>query len=247
MTTGIDHAFVLLLVVVWPAWGYWGYAEFKRRVRAGVPGELLAAYCQGILAQWLITGAAVMTWAFHARGWGSLGFAVPANWHTFGGFAVAVAISIFLLLQAYTVSKDAAAQDKVRREFERITTEFLPTTRNEFKGFCTVSITAGICEEILFRGYLPWYLAEYIGYWPGLIAATVIFGAIHIYLGVSGAVRATLAGFVFVALFAWTKSLLPGVLLHAVVDLTSGWMAYEVLRTRDSVLATPPTVPAAHA
>ena len=57
-----------------------------------------------------------------------------------------------------------------------------------------------------------------------------LFGAAHLYQGAAGALGATLVGAVAAGLYLWCGSLVPSMLLHAAIDLSSGWMAYEVLR-----------------
>ncbi len=80
---------------------------------------------------------------------------------------------------------------------------------------------------------LGWYLAGHLGAWAAQAAAHVLFAAAHLFLGASGALRALLAGAAFAGLYLWSGSLVPSILLHALVDISSGWMAYEVLREPD--------------
>ena len=39
----------------------------------------------------------------------------------------------------------------------------LPHTPGELRGFNLLSITAGICEEVLYRSYIWWYVAVWTG------------------------------------------------------------------------------------
>lgn len=55
--------------------------------------------------------------------------------------------------------------------------------------FALVALTAGTCEDFLFRGYVTWC---FLGFWPGgriglvfaVIISAILFGFAHIYLGV---------------------------------------------------------------
>ena len=40
----------------------------------------------------------------------------------------------------------------------------VPRTNGEYPGMILVALTAGVCEEILFRGYVTWY---FLAFWPG--------------------------------------------------------------------------------
>jgi hypothetical protein len=98
----------------------------------------------------------------------------------------------------------------------------LPRTPVERGMFALLAVTAGVCEEVLYRGFgiaaLRW-AAPGIGK-PALIAVTAVaFGMAHLYQGRMGVALTGLAG----AYFAWiaisTGSLLPVMAVHAVLDL----------------------------
>jgi membrane protease YdiL (CAAX protease family) len=98
----------------------------------------------------------------------------------------------------------------------------LPRTPTERRVFALLALTAGICEEVLYRGFglaaLRWAVPD-IGQ-PALIAVTAAaFGLAHLYQGRLGVTLTGLLG----AYFAWiaiaTGSLVPVMLLHALLDL----------------------------
>jgi membrane protease YdiL (CAAX protease family) len=98
----------------------------------------------------------------------------------------------------------------------------LPRTAPERRMFALLALTAGICEEVLYRGFglaaLRW-AAPGLGH-PGLIAVTAVaFGLAHLYQGPVGVALTGLIG----AYLAWfaiaTGSLVPVMVLHALLDL----------------------------
>jgi membrane protease YdiL (CAAX protease family) len=98
----------------------------------------------------------------------------------------------------------------------------LPRTPAERWVFALLALTAGICEEVLYRGFglaaLRW-AAPGLGH-PPLIAITAIaFGMAHLYQGGRGVALTGLAG----AYLAWIAisagSLVPVMVLHAILDL----------------------------
>jgi uncharacterized protein len=229
--TWMDHGFALAFAVLGPVWGYFVYASFKQRVRAGFPCARLAAYARGIVEQWLVVAVAIALWIHRDRDWTSIGLTAPDSLE--GGLALGVAVLAggFLFLQAATVARRPETHEKVRGSMISMV-EMLPVQRSDLTGFMAVSITAGVCEEILFRGFLAWYFTDALGFWGAHAASVILFGAGHAFLGASGAVRALLVGGLFAALYMWCGSLVPSMILHVLVDMTSGWMAYEVLRER---------------
>lgn len=99
---------------------------------------------------------------------------------------------------------------------------FLPATSSERAWFAAVSVTAGICEEILFRGFLLHYLHVFpwhLPLTPVLFIAAAIFGLQHLYQGRAGTVVNSLMGLLVSLLFLLTGSLLAPMVLHAVMDL----------------------------
>jgi membrane protease YdiL (CAAX protease family) len=92
-----------------------------------------------------------------------------------------------------------------------------------------LSITAGFCEELIYRGFVVWALAPALGLYGAAATSVIIFGISHMYQGRAGTIRATLTGAVLAALALATHSVIPGMVLHAIVDLASGYTAYTLL------------------
>lgn len=99
----------------------------------------------------------------------------------------------------------------------------LPRGRTERAWFAAMCVTVGVCEEIIFRGFLVRFLAEgppvALGIWGGLAVAAVIFGIDHGYQGLFGIVATAILALVFTALFMITGTLWIPMLVHALLDL----------------------------
>jgi len=96
----------------------------------------------------------------------------------------------------------------------------LPSTAQERWLWALVAISAGICEEVLFRGWLLSALHRQIGLNGAalIIAASAIFGLAHAYQRAMGVILTGFAGALFCVLYVATGSLLVPILLHIVVD-----------------------------
>ncbi len=99
-------------------------------------------------------------------------------------------------------------------------TALIPVTTQERLLWTAVAASAGICEEVVFRG---WLLATLHGplSLSGtalVVAAAVIFGLAHAYQGVTGVILTALAGAFFCGLYVITGSLLVPILLHILID-----------------------------
>jgi membrane protease YdiL (CAAX protease family) len=228
MPTWMDHLLVAGFALAWPALEIMRRGAFRAHVRADVPGTRLAAYAGTSTIEWLFAALVVAVWIRQERDWGALGLVLPAGGRAWAAIAVAVVAGALLVAQSAVVRARPDTHEQVRRSMGALA-EVLPAHRNELTGFVAMSVAAGICEELLFRGVLPWYLEHWLGGWGAHAAAVVVFGACHASLGGPAAFRAFLAGVGFAALYLWSGSLVPGMLLHVLVDASSGWMAYSVL------------------
>jgi CAAX protease family protein len=98
----------------------------------------------------------------------------------------------------------------------------LPRTPTERRWFALLAVTAGICEELLYRGFglaaLRW-AAPNLGKSTLIILTGAAFGLAHLYQGRLGVTVTGILG----AYFAWitiaTGSLIPVMVLHALLDL----------------------------
>jgi membrane protease YdiL (CAAX protease family) len=80
-----------------------------------------------------------------------------------------------------------------------------------------IALVAGVAEELLFRGTLQPALARWLGPWPGVAAASVLFGLVHL-LTPTYAVLATLVGVYLGWVYLATGNLLPVIVAHALYD-----------------------------
>jgi uncharacterized protein len=86
-----------------------------------------------------------------------------------------------------------------------------------------VSVSAGICEELAFRGYFQrQFTALARSRWIALFVQAVLFGVSHGYQGVEACAKIALFGLLFGALALWRGSLRPGMVAHAWGDIASG-------------------------
>src|SRR2546425_962185 len=82
-----------------------------------------------------------------------------------------------------------------------------------------LAVTAGLCEEFLYRGFALWYFTSLAGSVAGFVLAAVLFGLGHLYLGRMHVVRTAIVGAVFGLLVIGTGSLWVAIVLHAAMDL----------------------------
>jgi membrane protease YdiL (CAAX protease family) len=82
-----------------------------------------------------------------------------------------------------------------------------------------MSITAGICEETVFRGYLQQQFAGWTGSVGfGVVAQAAAFGVCHFYQGWKKVVLISVWGLVFGLCVWWRKGLRANMIAHACLD-----------------------------
>jgi membrane protease YdiL (CAAX protease family) len=98
-----------------------------------------------------------------------------------------------------------------------------PEGRTEIVLWIAVSLTAGICEETIFRGYLQKQFIAWTGSVPaGVLLSAVVFGVGHIYQGAKATVVIGVYGLMFGMLAQRRRSMRPGMMTHALHDTVSG-------------------------
>jgi len=103
--------------------------------------------------------------------------------------------------------------------------EIAPSTPLQLLLWMVLSLSAGFCEECVFRGYLLRQFASVGGgVWLGVLGSSLLFGVSHGYEGAAGMTAITAYGALFCALVLVRRSLRPGMIAHAWHDIFSGAM-----------------------
>jgi membrane protease YdiL (CAAX protease family) len=177
---------------------------------------MVPAYLSLILVQW---GLLYYVWKVGLRRSGTkLSELIGGRWTGIGDVlrdgALAVGLwMVWLLLQV--------AWDRLfGSEHAASISALLPQSPIEMTLWVALAISAGVCEEAVFRGYFQKQFQAWTGsIWIALLLQAVLFGVSHGYQGVAAALKITLYGCLF-GLFAWwRKSLRPGIIAHALTDI----------------------------
>jgi uncharacterized protein len=110
--------------------------------------------------------------------------------------------------------------------------ELMPQDGADRLLFVGLSVTAGITEEFIFRGFLLYALVQATGSLPlAIFVGSAAFGVVHAYQHPVGALRAGLLGAILAAPLLLEGTLYPAIAAHALIDILSGlWLARYLLR-----------------
>ena len=224
-----DHLVVFAFAIVLPVFARYNYPRFKIALESGVPDARSRQYRKTTVRQWALVLAASAVWFRAGRSAEELGLGVPSGPRFWVGLAVATALAIMWRRIFLAAVHDEAGRKRLMTQLEAVR-PLLPSSVGELRYFTVLSITAGICEEVLFRGYLIWYLAIYVGHPAACVLSGVAFGLGHLYQGRRQAVKIIFVGFVFVLFYVGTGTLWIPMALHALLDAAQGRLAYRLLK-----------------
>lgn len=231
----VDHIFIVLLFVVQPIYGYFENRRYEARDKAGEALDRIRFYRLQSAEEWAFFLALAIAWWFYGRPWADLGFSKPGGPGFWGGIGVLVLMAGFLLYSWHDLTKASESERATHREGLGSLAKYLPQTAPELRSFVGVSITAGIVEEIVYRGFVIWYLGHFMPLWAAVIVSAMVFGLAHGYQGASGVLRVSLIGLAFGVYYVVTGSIWLPILAHVLLDALQGAAIHEIFKQGDQV------------
>lgn len=236
-----DHLLFALVVLITPALEWrWLYPRLRRDVAHGDPAVRRAYYRTGMLMSWGLTGLVLAWWIVSDRPWESLLLGMVTTVQLAIGCGLAVVGLVLTWVQWRVVCGNPKHLEMVRRSLGQ-GQALLPHTPGERRSFLLVAVTAGICEEVLYRGFVMGYVGTWTGPELAVVLSSVAFGLAHLYLGFSHVIRTTVVGAVYALIALAAGSLWPAMILHVATDLVGGDLAYRAVQA--SVAGTSPAAP----
>ncbi len=186
-----------------------------------------AGYTFIIVFEWIV--ALFIAWGVKRQGV-SISDLIGGKWARPRDFFrdLGIAIGFFLVCGVGVVSGvghllKAAPNQAVRSMF--------PHGLTEIALWLLMSLTAGFCEELIFRGYLHRQFAALTNsVWAAIVLQGLSFGAAHGYQGWKLMVVIAVYGSLFGVLVQWRRSLRPGMMTHFIQDGLWGVVAGYLMR-----------------
>ncbi|GAA0340003.1 hypothetical protein GCM10008967_32990 [Bacillus carboniphilus] len=224
---------LVFLLVYEPIIGYFDFQKFLKKVVID-DGARVRYYVNSIIGLWMPTLFILLLILFTDLTMGQIGLSIPnintellGPWVTYVGLGLGSLSLLFILyyILGYHFSEKMKKQltDKKTKEWENSSISvMLPVSKKEKKLWNYVSLTAGITEEIIYRGFLIYaltYLFPELSIWVVIVVASLIFGLAHTYQGfIVGVTRTAIVGVIFSILYIGLDSILPLILLHFLLD-----------------------------
>lgn len=153
-------------------------------------------------------------WVSGSRGLTQIGLAAPTTRSAIAGCLVAVLVPviIFPVLIAKSDLQKAAKPD------DRADT-VLPESRDELRSFVVFTMVAGFGWEVLYRGFLLFWLPPIIGLVPAVAASTIAYSLSHGCKTITQTTGSLVSALLFTTGYAVTGSLWWLIILHIALPL----------------------------
>jgi len=186
--------------------------------------DRLSIYASTIAFQWVLTG--VIAWRCFARALTpeNLGLTIQSSGLT---AIVATGMAIALCsLQYFGIRRIASMPLDAVSRMREISLRLMPRTLIEALAFSALAVTAAVCEEFIYRGFVYAALQSTTGsVTVAIVVSSALFSLAHLYQGRKGLVSTFILGLVF-AISRWaTGNLIAATVTHLVVDLLAGYVA----------------------
>jgi len=186
--------------------------------------QALYIYFAAILMDWLLL---YYCWVGVHHSGGNLRTLSGGRWASWKSLATAVGIA-----GAFWVLWEGAERGVywlLGPSSAKTVDSLLPKNLVEILFWIATSITAGICEEMAFRGYLQKQFHALTGSVAmAILAQGLVFGLFHAYQGWKNVIVICVLGVLYGILAAWRRNLQANVIVHAWGDVWSGWLSFVV-------------------
>ncbi|GIN22651.1 hypothetical protein J1TS3_37850 [Siminovitchia fordii] len=216
-----------------PIIGYFDFQRFKQKVKIDNDARM-KYYNNAIIGLWVPTIIIILIIVFTELTFKEIGLTIPTinteqlgKWVTYLGLGIGFLYLLFTLyyIVGFKFSDKIGKElsKKKKEELEKSVIEpLLPITEKEKKRWNYVSLTAGITEEVIYRGFALFafaYLFPNLSIWAIILFSSLIFGLAHTYQGfVKGFIRTTILAIIFCINFIGMDSIIPLIVLHFLVD-----------------------------
>ena len=115
-----------------------------------------------------------------------------------------------------------------------------PTTRGEYAAFCGIATSAGIAEQLAYRGilfsFLLWYTGSHVA---AALLAAVPFGLVHVFQGWRAAAIVGVIALRDQILVILTGTLVYAIVIHIIHDIIAGTVLMRRARREEKLIAVP--------
>ena len=227
----IDHIVAFVFSIAIPLYG----AKQRARGFSNIDftsQQKIRIYISGSFSLFVMGMVVMLIWFFFERPLAELGLAQPSNFLSWW-WLIIIFILIYFLDTIITVSSKKGLDKTIDNWKKR--TPFLPTKKSELPEYILLCFSAGVFEEIVYRGYLVtycWYLFAGSIYQQQLaiVLPAFAFAIAHFYQGAKAVLKIFVLAVFFGYIFIYSGSLLLVMVLHFLVDAIGGLLTIKYMK-----------------
>jgi len=232
----LDHVLAFIFCIAIPLYG--------ARQRKGFPGITFSSeqkkrlYISGSFSLFLMGAIVGFVWLIFQRPLSELGLTQPTNFSAWWWMPLVFAL-IYLVDAFFSLSTKKGVDETIENWKKR--TPFLPTKTKELPEYFLMCFSAGVFEEIAYRGFLVtycWYLFEGSSYQQILAIAVpaFAFAVAHFYQGAKAVLKIFFLAAFFGYMFILSGSLLIVMILHFLVDAVGGLLTLKYMQEEEEII-----------
>jgi len=220
-------AAAILYAVVYPLSGYLQTRHLIRRKRGNNTNKT-DSYKQSMIWSWIPAIIIIIVVKADGFSFEDIGICLISPKVTgFNNWVIYIALLSYIAYLCYnvycilTIKYNKESRMEYSTQIPESLRFILPVSYKEKKLWKLLALTAGITEEIQYRGYLFFAIPLIFGripVWLLIVVSSVLFGMGHIYQG-REAYKPVLAGMYFGFLYIFLGSIIPIIVLHILQDL----------------------------
>jgi len=217
----------LFLGLVIPWRGYTRLKKLLARPSVGTK-EKLVLYAATIVFQWVLAG--VVVWRSLVRGLTIAELGLGSHGWV-GILASGLFGAIFIGgLQWLNLRRIGKMEGEAPELLRKLANRLLPVNLVEYLPYSALAITAGVCEEFVYRGFaIAAFAKAGLPLWLVVLLSSVLFGLAHAYQGRGGILSTGIFGVLLALGRLGFGSLVPVMMWHAGLDLAAGIAAPKYL------------------
>lgn len=227
-----DHLLAGVFGFLLPLVSGWRSARAFKTIRFTEPLRK-RFFISNSLSLWLVTLAILFVWWVQGRSLETIGLGrIPV--FSLAVITLSLVFIALYALDAWRSLKNGTGDNSLRDEWLD-SAPFLPTAYRELPAYALMCVTAGFCEEVVFRGFMINYsLAIFPNHQMGqalaIGAPALVFAAAHYYQGIRAVIKIAVLSILFGYIFFLSKSLWIVILLHFLIDFAGGLIGIRYRR-----------------
>lgn len=218
MEVRISYIILVILVgFIVPIYSMISGGENIRKALSESPELKKSMYVQSVIFQWIMVGLILLSLFYNGDELSSIGLGFLDQPFLIAGLFGGSFLSLWIFANFDIPTLNL---EKFRQRYKDVMF-LIPTNQKEHNWAVVLSFTAGICEEIIFRGFTFWQLTQFLPIIPSILIVNLLFALSHFATKMKNMLLAFTFGIFWSITFIWTGSLWLAMLMHIIIDLYS--------------------------